>query len=274
MIPIPDKHDIDINKTRCYNFVKQSSDHYLQRCILFDNEKIQVMGSYALVASGLVEKDVYANDCDVFISCETQEEFQEIVKNIHQKIVNDITNRKDGNIRTYFDKKNTHLFEIDIYYLRAYNSKFQFVWIENYTHVQKANMFDMTCCMFRMVKNPTTDNLEVYANNTYVKELTSLKKMNITRKVTRCRFKKYHTTRGFEVNIDMVNGGCYFSDVYESYYSISNTEQINKARASWRLLYCVVKFKILNRRVIENVYAPGGNYYERVKENFYSVINN
>lgn len=259
-IAIPTTYVVDPVATKCPIRRENWADNLLTSVILTDNSVFQVMGSYALAAVVPKTLNFTPNDCDVFVTAESKTEFWEkfhhVANQIHGKC------RAFG-VNVEFLTITEWLSSVNICFDSGVKRVFQFIWIDStrYTHVQVANMFDITCCMFRMVVG-ADGNLEVYANNTYVKMLTlDDRSMNVydSSKPERCD--KYFR-RGFEINkrvpyLKMTPCGNNAVFVRGGIYEFLSMRR--NMRVPWLALRFLVKMKIVRDRVMRRTLAKRFN---------------
>lgn len=259
VIEIPERHIIDDSVTDC---VITSKPDKLLKYVLFDNEVIQVMGSYPL--SLINYNSFIPHDIDLFIRAKTYEEFEKIVS----KITFSLSRHKHVQTEVVSKNKVYNIYTYNSYYTGKYieyGTCFQCVWQGDYTHVQTANRFDMTCCMFRLtVRN---GEFRINANNKYIKDLTYLKLCNVYNAHYHRKI-KYIEDRGFKINIEYTMNR---KDIRWIYQRNEHFKKITSI--SWTILYCVVKLKILLKRNMHNVYAPGGEFFKKAKRRFDEISN-
>jgi hypothetical protein len=196
-------------------------DDLLRTHILSRGPHLQVMGGYALAAAA---RTFEPTDCDVYVRTATQQEFDTLCADIVRELPDVTSLRAPATwLRTVC--------------VRGRAIQFIRVDARLYTHVQVCNMFDLTCCRFRMVLDGAQE-LRVFANNTYVRDLTLVQhKMDVFGSNTPARLRKY-LARGFQINEDH-RGGAY--KAARSYYDVFNRPHIRK----W---WYVLRFIALVRR--------------------------
>lgn len=251
-------------------------------------EVYQVMGGYAL--SKCAGSNFESGDCDVFVRAGSVEQFRERVFDKVGKlfVYFMIESRKSGKEPNFWLEDDRHggwLVDLKVYIkppmytppnTRPPRFNFQFIYVsDNYSHVQISNFFDISCCKFRVFHRKTQGKRELVtvSNNTYIKELTSKRKIDI-RYAGRNgnRIVKY-VDRGFYQANRIIQEG--YSTPTEKNVISPHPESgyeylkvVRPYRVNWYVLRACVKFTIISKKVRERIYAPGGTGFETAKKDF------
>lgn len=249
-------------------------------------EIYQVMGGYALSKVPGMMFD--SKDCDFFVRAGSLGEFKRRVMDKIGKISAYFLAKysKSSRIGTYpefwFDMEKHGGWLVDMkVYLKQYSRAgirtlkgfhFQFVYMsDNYSHIQIANFFDISCCRVRLFHN--NGKLVLVSNNAFVKESIAKREMEVRRSAINAHRISKYIERGFEVTTSTEDE---FFQTPTTQYRVSlngpeGYEYLKSCRAyrvNWYVLKFCVRLLVLSRRTRERMYAPGGCGFEVAAKSF------